>query len=115
MAEPALASAPQPCYHCGEPIPSGADFAVEISGQARLMCCPGCRAVATLIAANGLEQFYEQRTAYSEKPVEADVVLNLAKLKTHTQMMLTLGVKNLFGCIVGLKKPECVGSRHSNT
>jgi len=27
-------------------------------------------------------------------------------LKTHTQMLLTLGVKNLFGCIVGLRKPE---------
>jgi uncharacterized protein (DUF362 family)/ferredoxin len=38
--------------------------------------------------------------------VEADVVINLAKLKTHTQMLLTLGVKNLFGCIIGLKKPE---------
>ncbi len=38
--------------------------------------------------------------------MDADVVLNLAKLKTHTQMMLTLGVKNTFGCIVGLKKPE---------
>jgi uncharacterized protein (DUF362 family)/Pyruvate/2-oxoacid:ferredoxin oxidoreductase delta subunit len=38
--------------------------------------------------------------------MHADVVINLAKLKTHTQMMLTLGVKNLFGCIVGLKKPE---------
>ncbi|MFO7713403.1 MAG: DUF362 domain-containing protein [Desulfosarcina sp.] len=38
--------------------------------------------------------------------MEADVVINLAKLKTHTQMMLTLGVKNVFGCIVGLKKPE---------
>jgi len=38
--------------------------------------------------------------------VEADVIINLAKLKTHTQMLLTLGVKNLFGCIVGLKKPE---------
>ncbi|MBC8199920.1 MAG: DUF362 domain-containing protein [Desulfobacterales bacterium] len=38
--------------------------------------------------------------------VEADVVINLAKLKTHSQMLLTIGVKNLFGCIVGLKKPE---------
>lgn len=38
--------------------------------------------------------------------MEADLVLNLAKLKTHAQMLLTLGVKNLFGCIVGLKKPE---------
>jgi uncharacterized protein (DUF362 family)/Pyruvate/2-oxoacid:ferredoxin oxidoreductase delta subunit len=35
-----------------------------------------------------------------------DVVINLAKLKTHSQMLLTLGVKNLFGCIVGMRKPE---------
>ncbi len=38
--------------------------------------------------------------------INADVVINLPKLKTHTQMLLTLGVKNLFGCIVGRKKPE---------
>jgi uncharacterized protein (DUF362 family)/Pyruvate/2-oxoacid:ferredoxin oxidoreductase delta subunit len=44
--------------------------------------------------------------AIARSVVESDVVINLAKLKTHTQMLLTLGVKNLFGCIVGLKKPE---------
>ena len=38
--------------------------------------------------------------------INADVVINLPKLKTHTQMLLTLGVKNLFGCVVGMKKPE---------
>jgi uncharacterized protein (DUF362 family)/Pyruvate/2-oxoacid:ferredoxin oxidoreductase delta subunit len=38
--------------------------------------------------------------------LEADVLINLPKLKTHCQMFLTLGVKNLFGCIVGLRKPE---------
>jgi len=38
--------------------------------------------------------------------VEADVIINLAKLKTHSQMYLTLGVKNMFGCVVGLMKPE---------
>jgi uncharacterized protein (DUF362 family)/Pyruvate/2-oxoacid:ferredoxin oxidoreductase delta subunit len=42
----------------------------------------------------------------AEDAVNADVILNLPKLKTHTQMLLTLGVKNLFGCIVGLRKPE---------
>jgi uncharacterized protein (DUF362 family)/Pyruvate/2-oxoacid:ferredoxin oxidoreductase delta subunit len=42
----------------------------------------------------------------AQDAIDADVVINLAKLKTHAQMMLTLGVKNLFGCIVGLKKPE---------
>ena len=38
--------------------------------------------------------------------LEADVVINLAKLKTHSQMLLTLGVKNMFGCIIGFNKPE---------
>ncbi|MGO9378541.1 MAG: DUF362 domain-containing protein [Dissulfurispiraceae bacterium] len=38
--------------------------------------------------------------------LNAEVLINLPKLKTHTQMLLTLGVKNLFGCIVGLRKPE---------
>ena len=38
--------------------------------------------------------------------MEADLVINLAKLKTHSQMLMTLGVKNLFGCIIGYKKPE---------
>lgn len=38
--------------------------------------------------------------------MEADLVINLAKLKTHAQMYLTLGVKNIFGCILGLRKPE---------
>ena len=36
--------------------------------------------------------------------LEADVVINLPKWKTHGQMLLTLGVKNLFGCVSGTKK-----------
>ena len=36
--------------------------------------------------------------------LEADVVINLPKWKTHAQMLLTLGVKNIFGCIPGPKK-----------
>jgi uncharacterized protein (DUF362 family)/Pyruvate/2-oxoacid:ferredoxin oxidoreductase delta subunit len=37
--------------------------------------------------------------------LEADVMINLPKWKTHAQMLLTLGVKNLFGCIPGPRKP----------
>ena len=44
--------------------------------------------------------------AVAEEAVRADVIINLAKLKTHSQMLLTLAVKNLFGCIVGYRKPE---------
>jgi uncharacterized protein (DUF362 family)/Pyruvate/2-oxoacid:ferredoxin oxidoreductase delta subunit len=36
--------------------------------------------------------------------LEADVIINLPKWKTHVQMLLTLGVKNLFGCIPGPRK-----------
>jgi uncharacterized protein (DUF362 family) len=46
------------------------------------------------------------RIPIAQEAVEADLVINLAKLKSHAQMFLTLGVKNMFGCIVGLRKPE---------
>jgi len=36
--------------------------------------------------------------------LETDMLINLPKLKTHAQMYLTLGVKNLFGCIPGKRK-----------
>lgn len=35
---------------------------------------------------------------------EADVIINLPKLKSHCQMMLTCAVKNLFGCVTGRRK-----------
>ncbi len=35
---------------------------------------------------------------------EADALISVPRLKAHTQMRLTLGVKNLFGCICGLRK-----------
>ncbi len=38
--------------------------------------------------------------------VEADVVINLPKLKTHQMMGLTCAVKNLFGAVVGMRKPR---------
>lgn len=46
------------------------------------------------------------KIALAREALEADAVINLAKLKTHSQMLLTLGVKNLFGCVVGLEKPQ---------
>ena len=38
--------------------------------------------------------------------LEADFVINLAKLKTHVMMRLTLGVKNMFGCVIGMRKTQ---------
>lgn len=38
--------------------------------------------------------------------VDADYIVNLCKLKTHQMATFTGGTKNLYGCIVGLKKAE---------
>ncbi|RME20678.1 MAG: DUF362 domain-containing protein, partial [Deltaproteobacteria bacterium] len=46
--------------------------------------------------------------------VEADVVINLAKLKTHALCGMTLAVKNCFGCVVGLGKAQWHVRAHSN-
>jgi uncharacterized protein (DUF362 family)/ferredoxin len=46
------------------------------------------------------------RIDIAREAVAVDAVINLPKLKTHAMMLLTLGVKNLFGCIVGLTKPQ---------
>lgn len=37
---------------------------------------------------------------------EADYIINVAKLKTHGMTMISAGIKNLFGAIPGLQKPE---------
>jgi uncharacterized protein (DUF362 family)/Pyruvate/2-oxoacid:ferredoxin oxidoreductase delta subunit len=37
--------------------------------------------------------------------LDADVIINMPKLKTHGMMGLTCSVKNLFGAVVGMRKP----------
>lgn len=39
-----------------------------------------------------------------KEAMEADVVINLPKVKSHVQLTMTLGVKNLFGCVPGKMK-----------
>lgn len=39
-----------------------------------------------------------------KEAIEADVVINLPKVKSHVQLTLTMGVKNLFGCVPGKMK-----------
>ncbi|MGB3208194.1 MAG: DUF362 domain-containing protein [Crinalium sp.] len=40
----------------------------------------------------------------SKEAIDADVVINLPKVKSHVQLTMTLGVKNLFGCVPGKMK-----------
>ncbi|MGI0495020.1 DUF362 domain-containing protein [Alkalinema pantanalense CENA528] len=40
----------------------------------------------------------------SKEAMDADVVINLPKVKSHVQLTMTMGVKNLFGCVPGKMK-----------
>ena len=45
-----------------------------------------------------------QHLRLSKEAMNADVVINLPKVKSHMQLTLTMGVKNLFGCVPGKMK-----------
>lgn len=53
------------CFHCGLPVPKGAQYQVTIDGQPQPMCCPGCQAVAQAIVDNRLTDYYRYRTEQS--------------------------------------------------
>ena len=42
----------------------------------------------------------------AKSAVDADAIINLAKLKTHGMMVMTGAVKNLFGCVPGKRKVQ---------
>lgn len=68
------------CYHCGEEVPVNTDFKVEILGEIRDMCCPGCETVAQTIVDSGLVSYYQYRTAPAEK---ADLVPEQLQTLVH--------------------------------
>jgi uncharacterized protein (DUF362 family)/Pyruvate/2-oxoacid:ferredoxin oxidoreductase delta subunit len=103
------------------------EYVLEMGGSARVSDSPALGSFGRVLRAGGIADSLkglpvECRPFKESVPVEvgppfhrieiaaavlsADLVINLPKLKTHTQMLLTLGVKNLFGCVVGARKPE---------
>lgn len=44
------------------------------------------------------------KVGISSVALEADVIINLPKFKTHQQLVATFAVKNMFGCVSGKKK-----------
>lgn len=108
-------------------VRAAAEFVLEKGARVQISDSPAMGSFATLLKKGGYTEAlkgldvtlkpFEATVAVdvgepfgtidvAKDAMDADLVINLAKLKTHAQMMLTLGVKNLFGCIVGLKKPE---------
>lgn len=44
------------------------------------------------------------RFGVSRRALESDLILSVPRVKAHSQMLLTLAVKNLFGLVVGMRK-----------
>ncbi|MCE5340493.1 MAG: DUF362 domain-containing protein [Planctomycetaceae bacterium] len=49
-------------------------------------------------------EFCQTRVGISRYALEADKIINLPKLKTHQQLVATIAVKNMFGCVSGKAK-----------
>jgi len=83
------ANRPEPliCFHCGLPVPAGADFSVSLFDVPQPMCCRGCEAVAQAIVNAGLDDYYKHRTAAA--PTAREVVpefLRQAALYDHPEV-----------------------------
>jgi uncharacterized protein (DUF362 family) len=74
-----------------------------IKAAADAMKCPLVEFDKPMLPPEGGGKTFKQ-LEIDRSVLEADVVINLPKWKTHAQMLLTLGVKNLFGCVPGPRK-----------
>ncbi len=74
---------------------------LPLEGAARLNYDTGFRAAACP------EGFFCGGFNIIDPILNADYIINVAKLKTHALAAMTAGVKNLFGAVPGLQKPEC--------
>ncbi len=103
------------CFHCELPIPRGTRFSAAIGGTPRAMCCPGCVAVAELIAASGLDAYYRYRDRPAETPAapSPEFALELARYD-HPALQRTFvrrdadGLRRCTLSVDGLRCGACV-------
>lgn len=57
-----------PCFHCSEPVRPDNAIAPDPASPDRVFCCHGCEAVYNTIHHEGLDGFYEFRTAAAITP-----------------------------------------------
>ena len=84
------ATALDACFHCGLPIPPDIDCSAVVDGVARAMCCPGCAAVAELIVASGLADYYRYRQTPGGTPATSAAAVQ--ELLRYDQPALQRGV-----------------------
>ena len=128
LLKPNLLTGSRPTAECTtrpELVYAVATMVIEAGGMPFLGDSPAFGSAKGVAFANGYESILEElnlpviefhgkryeivndqfnHLLLSKETMEADVVINLPKVKSHTQLVLTLGVKNLFGCVPGKMK-----------
>lgn len=128
LLKPNLLTGARPGKDCTtrpELVYAVAQMVIEAGGKPFLGDSPAFGSAKGVAIANGYEpileelnlpivEFHGQRyetvsegfnhLLLSKEAMAADVVINLPKVKSHAQLTLTLGVKNLFGCVPGKMK-----------
>ena len=128
LLKPNLLTGSRPTAECTtrpELVYAVATMVIEAGGKPFLGDSPAFGSAKGVALANGYETILEElnlpviefhgkryeiindkfnHLLLSKETMEADVVINLPKVKSHAQLVLTLGVKNLFGCVPGKMK-----------
>ena len=128
LLKPNLLTGNRPTNECTtrkEIVYCVAQLVIEAGGQPFLGDSPAFGSAKGVAKANGylplceeldlpIVEFRGQRYAtenqnfnhlrLSKEAMNADVVINLPKVKSHMQLTMTMGVKNLFGCVPGKMK-----------
>ena len=98
------------CYHCGLPVPRGADWTVAIDGVEQTMCCPGCAAVAQTIAGLGQGAYYRQRSAFGATVDQAMLSPPALQLYNNeeTRFQRDAGTRAATMAVDGIRCAACV-------
>jgi len=75
-----MTDTPESCFHCGEPVPSGAHYPIRYQERVEPTCCLGCQAVAQTIIGSGNADYYRLRTDLPKTPEAALEELKNLKL-----------------------------------
>ncbi len=127
LLKPNLLTGARPTKECitrPEIIYTVAQMVKEVGGKPFLGDSPAFGSAKGVARTNGLLEMLEeldvpivefhgdryatggalQHLRLSKEAMNADVVINLPKVKSHMQLTLTISVKNLFGCVPGKMK-----------
>jgi uncharacterized protein (DUF362 family) len=127
LLKPNLLTGARPTKECitrPEVIYTVAQMVKEVGGKPFLGDSPAFGSAKGVARTNGLLEMLEEldvpivefhgdryatggsleHLRLSKEAMNADVVINLPKIKSHMQLTLTMTVKNLFGCVPGKMK-----------